>query len=377
MMRKLVTVRRVGAIKPIQGADRIEVAAVDGWKCVVQKGDFNEDDLGVFFEIDSFLPAEDDRWAHLSGNFIQHDGRRGLRIKTLKLRSQVSQGLLMPLIKFPEIKNHLDQLENHNDKGTALTRLMDMSFEDVLKVTKYEKPEGNREAGVDFYGGIPPFINRTEQYRCQNLRDLFNDWGGGTFQETVKMDGSSMTVYFILERDPNNNLLAPLNLAGGKAGAQANGRVGVCSKNKDLIEKERNLFWDVAKAHDLPAKLSALDRNIAIQGELCGSSIQANFEGFPAGFHDFYLYSVWDIDMQKYLPPKETEQWAADLGVSHVPVNGYFKLNDIATNTDELVKRADGTGINGKKREGLVFKHIGGGFSFKAISNSYLLKHGE
>jgi ATP-dependent RNA circularization protein (DNA/RNA ligase family) len=83
------------------------------------------------------------------------------------------------------------------------------------------------------------------------------------------------------------------------------------------------------------------------------------------------------MDAQRYLAPKETEEWAKDLGIKHVPVNGYFKLGDIASNTDQLVSRADGKGINGRKREGIVFKHVDGTFSFKAISNAYLLKHGE
>jgi ATP-dependent RNA circularization protein (DNA/RNA ligase family) len=65
------------------------------------------------------------------------------------------------------------------------------------------------------------------------------------------------------------------------------------------------------------------------------------------------------------------------LGLKHVPVHGYIVLNETAQTIGQILDRAEGQGINGAKREGIVFKHVESGFSFKAISNSYLLKHGE
>lgn len=226
-------------------------------------------------------------------------------------------------------------------------------------------------------GPFPDFIERTDQERIQNLPKVFEEWGDKVFQETTKMDGSSMTVYYLRKDAPMFDLLPPLNPTGGQSGVMENGRVGVCSRNIELVEREKSFFWEVALKNKLLEKLAKLDRNIAIQGELCGSTIQSNFEGFPKGFHDFYLFSVWDIDEQKHLPPREAEQWAKDLGLKHVPVHGYTKLSDIGASVEELLKRAEGKGMNGKKREGIVLKHEDGVFSFKAISNSYLLKHGE
>jgi RNA ligase (TIGR02306 family) len=379
MVRKLVTVRRVAAIRPIIGADSIQVAVVDGWACVVKIDEFKEGDLGVYFEIDSFLPANDARWEFLSKQFIECDGEKGFRVRTIKLRGQISQGLMLPISTFPEIVSAMAGLEKGHGRGTAEEKIMEMSFEEVLNVKKFERPEPVGGAGaMAFYEDFPGFINKTDQQRCQNLPGLFKDWSNETFQETTKMDGSSMTVYFVRKDSPMFAILPTLDpSSAGKAADQPNGRVGVTSRNKDIIEKESNLFWATAIAHSLPAKLATLNRNVAIQGELCGSSIQGNFEGFKPGFHDFYLFSVWDVEAQIYLPPKEAEQFAKDLGLKHVAVNGYFKLGDVAASVEELVARADGKGLNGKKREGIVFKHVGGGFSFKAISNSYLLKHGE
>jgi RNA ligase (TIGR02306 family) len=380
MPRKLVTVRRVSDVLPIPGADRIEVAVVDGWTCVTPKNDFCKGDLAIFFEIDSFLPASDERWGFLSSNFTTWQGNKGLRVKTMKIRKQVSQGILMPLSTFPEIVAVIEKLEAEHGQETAKTMLMEMSFEDALGVRKYEPPlPANQEIpGQElFLGLLPDFIAKTDQERIQNLPTVFDIWGDKVFQETTKMDGSSMTAYFIRKDSIFYPLLPPLNATGGRTGNQPNGRFGVCSRNRDLVEREGNHFWRIANQHGLAGKLNALNRNIAIQGELCGSSIQRNLEGFPSGFHDFFVFDVWDIDTQKGLPPKETEQWAVDLGLKHVPVHGYATLADMGGSVTDLLARAPGKGINGKAREGIVLKHVDGGFSFKAISNTYLLKHGE
>ncbi|KAK9773637.1 hypothetical protein AB5N19_05498 [Seiridium cardinale] len=380
MSRKLVTVRQVGAVKAIKGADKIELAIVDGWNCIVKKGQFDEGGLGVFFEIDSFLPATDPRWAFLEKNFIDWNHRTGFRVKSMKMKGQISQGLLDSLDTFPEITTVLRDLEGKHGKQEAEALIRAMSFEDVLNVVKWEVVHNtaewtNKTVTIPF----PFFINRTDQERVQNLPNVFDDWRDGIFQETTKMDGSSMTAYFLRQGSEKIGLLPELDAETKRIALLPNGRFGVCSRNTNLRESDANgrWFWEVTKKYNLPAKLSELNRNIALQGELCGSSVQSNFEGFPQGVHDFFLFSIWDIDEQKYIKPKEAEAMARQLGIKHVPVTGYFRLGDIATTVDGLLARAEGEGLYGKKREGIVLKEIGGEFSFKAISNTYLLKHGE
>ena len=378
MPRKLVTVRRVSALNPIPGANRIQTATIDGWSCVVSFGDFQVDDLGLYFEIDSLLPISDPRWAFLATKYSKP---KNIRIKTMKIRKVMSQGLLMPLDVFPEVTKILHDLEQTLGTAGMKKKIRDMSFEDVLGVQKYEKiaPEFKSSRKSDLMADFPDFIPKTDQERVQNLPEVFEDWKDAIFQETTKMDGSSMTVYFIRNDSPNYSLLPSLP-EDSICSKLSNGRTGVCSRNRDIGENTKSmaLFWATARANDLPSTLNNLNRNIAIQGELCGSSIQANFEGFNMGFHGFYLYGIWDIDAQRHLPPREIHEiWAPMLGVKHVPVIGYRPLREIASSMTELLARADGTGINGRKREGIVLKHVDGAFSFKAISNSYLLKHGE
>ncbi|KAM0564253.1 hypothetical protein ACHAPJ_000463 [Fusarium lateritium] len=371
MTRKLVTVRNISAVARIPGADRIETATVDGWICVVAANEFKPGDRGLYFEIDSLLPGSDPRFAFLAMNI---DGPNGptsvpdIRIQTRKVRGVVSQGLLMSLSDFPEVVSTVEAI--------TPDKLRDVGFEDILNVRKYEKPSTpppqNPGLSTTPLPEFPTFVLRTDQERVQNLPDVFDVHGTEVFQESTKMDGSSMTVFYLNRSSPFYETLPAEIRDDG---------VGVCSRNRILIENHPRsppLFYATARALGLHETLAKIGRNVAIQGELCGSSIQSNFEGFAKGVHSFFLFAVYDIDEQRYLPPREVhETWAPQLGVKHVPVHGYWPLNEVGSTVADLVARAEGKGVNGRKREGIVFKREDGQFSFKAISNSYLLKHGE
>ncbi|KAM0427519.1 hypothetical protein ACHAPT_007479 [Fusarium lateritium] len=376
MTRKLVTIRQISAITPIPGADRIVAASIDGWTCVVSIGQFQLGDRGLYFEIDSLLPGSDPRWEFLATNPAPNgDGgpTPDIRIKTRKVRGVVSQGLLMPLSTFPEVVAAAE--------GLSPEELRETSFEDLLKVRKFENPTTLEDGGGGDGTALPEFpyfVLKTEQERVQNIPDVFTSHADETFQESTKMDGSSMTVFYLRADSPYYPFLAlELHASGGNS----LGCVGVCSRNRTLVEghpRSPPLFWSTARKLNLPATLSKLGRNVAVQGELCGSSIQGNYEGFPRNTHNFFIFAVWDIDTQRYLSPREVhDDWAPWLGVSHVPVHGYRLLREIGGSVADLVKRAEGKGVNGKKREGIVLKQEDGSFSFKAISNSYLIKHGE
>ncbi|KAF5603692.1 DRB0094 family RNA ligase [Fusarium subglutinans] len=349
MPRKLVTVRHVSAITAVPRADRIAAATVDGWTWVVPVNVFQVGDRAVFFEIDSLLPATDPRFAPLAPKIIGPGGPTSA-----------------PDIKFGGFAE-LDGIPSY--------KLRDISFEDILHVRKFEKPAmplQQTSASETPLPEYPDFIPRTNQERVQNLTDVFSEHGTEIFEESTKMDGSSMTVFYLNDANPLANTVP--------SEARHNG-VSVCSRNRILVEnhpRSPSLFYSTARALNLHETLPKIRRNIALQGELCGSSIQSNFEGFPKGTHCFFLFAVYDIDEQRYLPPREVyETWAPLLGVKHVPVHGYRPLNEMGSQITDLVNRAEGRGINGRKREGIVFKREDGQFNFKAISNSYLLTHGE
>lgn len=335
--RKLVTIREVAELREIPGADAIETAVVDGWAVVVKKGEFKVGDKGVYFEIDSFLPLSDPRFAFLANKKTTFNGVEGARLRTIKLRGQLSQGLLLTLRDFPELEN--------TDVGA--------DYAAILGVTKWEAPVPAQLSGK-VKGFFPTFLRKTDQERIQNMTWVFEREKDSLFEVTVKLDGSSCTIF------------------------HDRGEVGVCSRNIQLEETEDNLFWKVARKTGLLDALPKLGRNIAVQGELMGPNVQGNREKLTD--HQLYVFDIFDIDRQEYLPLFEREillsvlsRYGATLKTVPLFIPPVF-LGDIES-IDTLLDAAEGPSLNQDiPREGLVFKRVDGKLSFKVISNSYLLK---
>ena len=345
-MRKLVTVRAVDAIHPIPDADAIECAVVEGWTVVIKKGEFAVGDRCVFFEIDSFLPLSDERYAFLDKNAITWNERRGVRLRTIKLRGQISQGLILPLALFPEIGAEALADPQSRQHDWTLT----------LGIDKWEAALPASLSG-DIAGAFPSFIAKTDQERIQNLPELLSADDGERFEVTVKLDGSSMTVF---HRD---------------------GDTGVCGRNWRLHETSNNSLWRTARQDRLLEALSALGRNIALQGELIGEGIQGNPEKLRG--QQFHLFDVFDIDRSDYCGVEERGAIVEALrghgaAVRTVPLLETIGLDRFGGSIAEVLAYAEGPSLNpATAREGVVFKRLDGRLSFKAISNAYLLKHSD
>lgn len=406
-MRKLATIQRISAIRPIPGADKIEVADVLGWSVVVGKDEFKVGDLAVYFEIDSWLDATNPAFASFEERFVAWGTKRGMRLKTIKLRKQISQGLLMPISAFSELV--IDGHTTHEPAPAYWAEGVDVT--EILKIEKWEAlEEANTNNGSQ--ASFPSFIFKTDQERIQNLGSQLPQHKDETFEVSIKLDGSSMTVYHLNDGSPffeghyakrtkNKKLSWWQRLKRWVGWDKKPGHIqGVCSRNCELEADGGSLFAQVARDAGVFAALENFDLNYALQGELIAPSIQQNHE--QVGKPEFYIFDVFDIDNQCYLLPEEARSVVEDLlGLDYVPViSQAFKMEEnalyeasLSTSTtprrmvmlptwedprkmvDALLDIAEGPGMNeGVKREGLVFKSNHSGFSFKAISNSYLLK---
>jgi ATP-dependent RNA circularization protein (DNA/RNA ligase family) len=157
----------------------------------------------------------------------------------------------------------------------------------------------------------------------------------------------------------------------------AGGRVGVCTRNNDWLANGENPMWKVALEMDLPGKIQKIGGDVAVQGEFVGSSIMDNTMGFAEGEHTFRVFAIWDIAKQRYMPVGKTVEICERLGMAHTPVIRCCKLNDFASDLKDLIGKAEGDGMTGRIREGLVFKTMDGQKQFKVISNSWLIQKGE
>lgn len=355
-MRKLATIRQIADILPIEGADAIVLVKIDGWQCVAKKEEFAVGDLCVYYEIDSYLPLRPEYEHIRSRTFKKMGEQEGLRIKTIKLRGQISQGLALPISETLKIEwSHTF----FNFEGARDLQVGD-DVTEILGVQKYEPPVPTQLAG-QVSGNFPGFIKKTDQERCQNLgRDIFVDNKDSSYEVTMKMDGTSFTAYY-------NNTVE-----------------GVCGRNWELKvdENEGNSLVRMYVDSGLQAALREFGGNFAVQGELMGPGIQKNREGFAS--HKLFVFDIYDIDAGEYVPPLTRRSILNELYnlglnremVQHVPIIGtYLTMDKLGINSvAELLVYAEGPSLVHPIREGLVFKRIDGKFSFKAISNKYLLK---
>ena len=341
-MRKLATIRKIDEIRPIEGADAIECAVVGGWTVVVKKGEYKAGDLAVYCEIDSWIPLELAPFLQKGDRGYEYNGVQGNRLRTVKLRGQLSQGLLLPLE--PTCAN----IESELFEG------LDVSF--PLNIQKWEAPIPAQLAG-EVRGVFPGVIPKTDQERIQNLTAEVAEWTakGLTFEVTEKLDGSSMTVYVFNEDE------------------------GVCSRNLNLRETAGNTLWAVARREQLIENIRLSGRNLALQGELIGEGIQGN--PYKIKGQDFYLFDIYDIDKGRYFTPRERRLFAYEYEIKHTPLIPECLEKDLGTGSvAEILLWAEAKSfLNDKtEREGLVFKcNQDPSIHFKAISNKFLLKGGN
>jgi RNA ligase (TIGR02306 family) len=339
--RKLATVRKITDIRPIEGADMIELATVGGWNVVVGKDVGHKiGDKVVYCEIDSFLPIREEFEFLRKSSYKKMGDQEGFRLKTIKLRGQVSQGLILPIGVLP-----ITQFATGHD----LSEGMDVT--EMLGIVKYEPPIPAELSGK-VKGLFPSFIPKTDEERIQNLTKEYGEWkyqSKHQFYVTEKLDGSSATYYI------------------------KDGEFGVCSRNLELLETEGNTFWKVARELDLETKMRDFGLNISIQGELFGSGVNGNI--YKLNHHDVRFFNLFDIDNKEYHNLSMLEGVCNRFGIKTVPI--IDKNYQLPNTVDDLLKEADGKSVINESidREGLVIRSMDRKISFKAISNKFLLKN--
>jgi RNA ligase (TIGR02306 family) len=352
-MRKLVTIRQISEIKPIINADAIEVVVLDGWEVVTKKGEFKVDDYVLYFEIDCLLPMADSRFSFLAkGKDIEK-----YRLRTIKLRGQISQGLVLPLELFPEF-------------GPPQ---LDFAYEELLGIEKYEIPDSGNIRRCKPASTFPHFIPKTDEDRIQNLYNKFKDeYLDVEFHESEKLDGSSITIAAVKPQYFIENLLNDENYPYNSADLQ----VLVASRNQTLKYDEDSHYWKGIHNTNLIAKISKIvedtGKQLAIQGELLGPGIQGNREALAD--YTVRVFKIWDIDKKEYLSYEDFINITTLYSIDIVPQLGKVKLFSLSL--PAILERSKGKNSNKKNIEGKVYTTCidGNTVHFKVINNDYLLE---
>jgi RNA ligase (TIGR02306 family) len=318
-MRKLASIQKIVSISPIDGADKIECAKILGWNLVVKRGEFTPGDLCMFFEPDAILPEAP--WSEFMRS-------RNFRIKAVKMRGVLSQGLALPVLE--ECKNL--------SEGSDIT--------DLLGVKKYDPPEVSAGSFGQSCGPFPALVPKTDEPRIQSSPDLLDALKHRFYVMTVKLDGTSFTATYDADQ------------------------FKVCSRNLSLKNTEDSIFWKVAKKYNLEQSLRGT--TYAVQGELCGPGIQKN--RLKLKDHDLFIFNVYDWKAGRYLSPMESSVFCREVGLKTVPIEEAGLA--FTYSQEELLEKAKGFYDNTDNiREGLVVRSFEvPRVSFKVINNDFLLK---
>lgn len=332
-MRKLASVQVVSAVESIPGSDFIEKIQVLGWSLIAKKGEFEEGDLCVFFEIDSVLPEDIEAFEFMRS--------RKFRVRTLKMRGIVSQGLALS----PDVLN-----------VPADMREIDTDLTEFLRVVKYVPKRRGYNTRVRNYkpaGTFPKAVPKTNELRLQSNPRILKDLYGKKVYVSTKMDGSSMTV------------------------VRLDNRLTVASRNIERVYCEVDPFWQAALMYDLE---NVVPEGVAIQGELCGVGIQGNRAGIEDV--DFFVFNILDVKGCRYWGLQDMVSFCSEHGLKFVEhkIIENFPYKDVF-DTQALLELAKGKYSNGHAREGIVIRTVepvnGNLVSGKVIDPNYLLQINE
>ena len=382
--RSLAYIAKITDIQPIPNYDRVELATInDGWRVIISKADhFIIGDWCIYFEIDSKVPEDDERFAFLA--------KRNFRVKTLKMCGTVSQGLVCPIVNFPEIADktlgedvgkilNVTYYEAEDNQRKDYSTRSD--FQNSLKArhpklyrTWVVKWLLKREWGRNLLNklfrnkrkekrGFPTFVSKTDEERVENCAWVLGD--GNDYVLTEKLDGTSST--YALERKGKRKF-----------------EFYVCSRNvrqeneNQACYHEYNIYWAMAKKYNIEENLKKyLNANpdikwVCIQGESVGK-VQGN--PLKLDEDDLYVFNFitskdgrWDSRAGKQL----VEEW----GMKWVPILGVGKTQD---NMPDMKKFSHGNSVVNPNvlREGIVYRSLDGQRSFKNVDPEYLLKHNQ
>lgn len=362
-MRKLASIQKIAALEPIEGKDRIELATVLGWKVVVKKSEFAVGDSCVFCEIDSVLPEKPEF------EFLRP---KKFRIRTMKLGSVYSQGIVFPLDILPKKKNgkpyELDEDVTAVIGVTQYEPTMDKEPDDLAaKQTKTKWPKflmryawfrrlvlGNKNKK----GGFPSFISKTDETRLQSCPAKLTDKREWVASE--KVDGQSGTWALVRHKRhwPFHDKFEYI----------------VCSRNLRLNVKDNSSYWQISDKYQIENALRNMigDRDwIAIQGECVGPKIQGN--KYKLTDYDMYVFNL--IYPTGRLDSITAKSIIENKGMNFVPIVRYHYI--LPDTMEEALEYATGpSALNPETlREGFVIRSKDGKESWKIVSPAFLEKY--
>ena len=346
-MNKIATIQKVTNVRNHPNADSLDLCNILGWQVVIKRGEFKDGDLCVYIPIDSVLPEKPEF------EFLR---QKDFRIRTVKLRGQISQGICFPLSILPSSIPDDGMIHGLGENGGFYSAGQDVT--DLVGCTHYEKPLPPELVGKAI-GGFPGWLRITDELNIKSYPVILDEMRGRPYYITRKDDGQSGT-YFLKD-----------------------GVFGVCSRKLQLAD-DGNGYWAMAHKYDLEARMRSWfgGGDIAVQGEVCGPGIQKNKLGLKE--KELHLFNLVDPKTREYMSFEKLRYFCE---FSHIPMvtqidAGLVFIYDLPY----LQNLANGLKYpNGSSAEGIVIRPTEyvysptteWALSGKVVSEVFQVKHEE
>ena len=429
--RKLARFVLIDAIKPMKKADRLEIAVIGGWDCVVQKDLFKAGDKAIYFEIDSAIPLNHILLANFNKAYLkvtedEYTKEKYAVIKTVRLRGELSQGLLVGsdnYVKSGDPKLITMALLPVDTDLTSILNVMKYVSKDEAKLYSVQETDDRDQSafrkywnklrmkliGKTIVDGLQPWplgCKKSEEPRVQNSFKLYNELvaNGETVEESIKLNGESAT--FFVDLLSNKAGVASRNyslrtediiytkqeavriyvaewmryivrrLAGAKmflprwkSRYYAQSVPLVAYFHREKMAEKLNMINNSASYELIEGAEFLAGKTISVQGEMVGPDFNGNAENAPR--NRFYMYRAYANGGIPFTP-EQTRFIAKLMDLDYIPV--VSEALTLPPTIAEVLKRAEGPGFFDKsiQREGVVLKSNVTGQSVKVISNKWL-----
>ena len=382
--RKLAHVEVIESLSPIIGADKIEVAKVLGWECVIKKGEFNVGDKIIYIEVDSVMPEKPEY------EFLRD---RKFRVRTIKLRGQVSQGLVLPLPNDSYLKKYGSSFEIGEDVTELLGITKYLTPSEREEISQQERKLANEKNKLKKFmmryswfrklflskkqtSGFPYWVSKTDEERVQNIPQVLQQFTDKEVYITEKIDYQSVTFTgkMISNTTPLIGKFLPKKF-----------KFVVCSRNLTTNDRD-SLYWKIAQKYNIEQILKE-NPTLTIQGEQGNTKIQGNKYGITES--TMWVFNIIDHEKNYHYNRREIALFCVNNNLQMVPQlylenDGFkrydIKLSELGSTIQELVEFSKGKSVINSSipREGIVIRCIENGnklLSFKVINPEFLLKY--
>lgn len=374
--RKLAHIEQIVSLEPIENSDFLEKATVLGWHVVVKKDEFKVGDKVIYIEVDSVLPEKEE---------FEFMAKYKYRVKTIKLRGQVSQGMILPVSYLSKNDKLLDKILQIGTDVTfdlGITKYLSKSERDELaedgcKIALEKSRLKKFMYRFNWYRrlfmprkqvvGFPYWVKKTDEERIQNIPQVLKDFKDELVYITEKVDYQSAT--FTGKMLPNTTPII---------GKYLPKKFKFIVASRNLMNNDKSsLYWQIATKYNLE-KILKENPTLTIQGEQGSSKVQGNKYGISEP--KIWIFNIYDHEKDYHYGYYQMLDFCMKYSLTTVPHIGFFKLKDIATTVDEMVEYSKGKSIINPKinREGVVVRCICDGkklLSFKTINPDFLLKY--